>query len=143
MNGGERHKITPIRKDCLGFFSSHPAKHPHSADGPPIIACSVADSIFQLATMKFLAEMMQLWMLALLGTTALIYRTTDAFSPLVPASLHRHPSASSSYYQHAPPPLLAEAKNASEISHENVEEYRDNLSIISRANGESPEVRWS
>ena len=83
-------------------------------------------------------------MLALLGTTALIYRTTDAFSLLVPASLHRRPSSASSYYyQHAPPPLLAEAKNASEISHENVEEYRDNLSIISRANGESPEVRWS
>lgn len=36
--------------------------------------------------------------------------------------------------------MAAEAKNASEISHENVVEYREKLSIIPRANGEDSEV---
>ena len=37
--------------------------------------------------------------------------------------------------------MAAEAKNASEISHDNVVEYREKLSIIPRANGEDGEVR--
>jgi len=63
----------------------------------------------------------------------------------------RRPSSSSSsssfqYYYYADHAgrmavrMAAEAKNASEISHENVVEYREKLSMISRANGEDSDV---
>jgi len=68
---------------------------------------------------------------ALLAVLAL---TGEAFSFLPSALHHRHRPLT---FQRTYAPLLAEAKNSSELAHEQVEDYRSHLSQISRKGGDN------
>jgi len=86
-------------------------------------------------TMKFLGEII---LLMLLLTALDDGRHTCAAFSFVPSTLHHacRPAAAFNSRRKNHVMLAAEAKNASEISHDNLVEYRDNLSMISRSNGD-------